>query len=429
MKDSKSLHMNEMKPPLNHVTQGSVHLDAMRGAAALMVFLNHTRALYFGSALDSYDNAAKTPLSLSQQNAPVPVLNAGTQGVENGTGADVGLQELLHGEIKMASEAVIIFFVLSGYLVGGSVLRSVRKHYWSWKVYLTKRLTRLYMVLLPALALTVGLDHLGLHLARSGSVYSTPRGIQIVTTSHLLDHLRPLAVLGNGFFLQGILVPDVGTNVSIWSLGNEFWYYIIFPLLMLAVATGKLWLRLIYIVSAALVFWFVGAAIALQFPLWLMGALLLLLPQRLTERQARTGSLVSLMLLLVTMIGVRLLHQRPIVADYILGLTACVLLFFLVQQRAPAKPGLYKGITGFFSRISYSLYLFHLPIAVFLCSRFNQPWVSWAKTPAHAAEFLAIDAGIVAVVWCLWRVFEANTDKVRAWLFDRETANLPVSSS
>ena len=33
------------------VPQGSVHLDAIRGLAAVIVFVSHTRSLYFSSGL------------------------------------------------------------------------------------------------------------------------------------------------------------------------------------------------------------------------------------------------------------------------------------------------------------------------------------------------------------------------------------------
>lgn len=48
-------------------------------------------------------------------------------------------------------QAVVIFFVLSGALVGGSVLRSVSNGTWSWSDYLIRRLSRLYIVLIAAM--------------------------------------------------------------------------------------------------------------------------------------------------------------------------------------------------------------------------------------------------------------------------------------
>src|SRR5204863_1384009 len=54
--------------------------------------------------------------------------------------------------------AVVVFFVLSGFLVGGTVIRSDRNGRWSWRGYVLQRGTRLYVVLIPALLLTLCWD-------------------------------------------------------------------------------------------------------------------------------------------------------------------------------------------------------------------------------------------------------------------------------
>ena len=56
-----------------------------------------------------------------------------------------------YGISNLGHQAVIIFFALSGYLVGGSVINAIRRSEWSWVRYLTQRLVRLWLVLLPAL--------------------------------------------------------------------------------------------------------------------------------------------------------------------------------------------------------------------------------------------------------------------------------------
>ena len=52
----------------------------------------------------------------------------------------------------LGHQAVMVFFVLSGFLVGGSVLKAGSK--FSVPTYAISRLTRLWIVLLPALILT-----------------------------------------------------------------------------------------------------------------------------------------------------------------------------------------------------------------------------------------------------------------------------------
>lgn len=51
-------------------------------------------------------------------------------------------------------QAVMVFFVLSGYFISLSILKTIRKDMWCWIDYLIRRITRLWIVLIPALFLT-----------------------------------------------------------------------------------------------------------------------------------------------------------------------------------------------------------------------------------------------------------------------------------
>src|SRR5665647_3965432 len=51
-------------------------------------------------------------------------------------------------------QAVMAFFVLSGFLVGGTVVSGAEAAQWSWSDYAITRMTRLWIVLHPALVLT-----------------------------------------------------------------------------------------------------------------------------------------------------------------------------------------------------------------------------------------------------------------------------------
>ena len=110
----------------------SVHLDALRGIAAVGVCLSHLRDFFF------------------QDYPKVPHHNPLLAAAYLATG--------------LGHQWVIVFFVLSGYLVGGSVLRSFALDRWSWRSYLLNRMTRLYTVLIPALVLGGLLDMAGIHL-------------------------------------------------------------------------------------------------------------------------------------------------------------------------------------------------------------------------------------------------------------------------
>src|SRR5580698_9170265 len=81
----------------------SVHLDALRGFAAFSVLLNHLRDALF---VDYEAIARHNPLTSAAY--------------------------LVSG---LGRQWVMVFFVLSGYLVGGSVLRSIGRGSWSWRAY------------------------------------------------------------------------------------------------------------------------------------------------------------------------------------------------------------------------------------------------------------------------------------------------------
>ena len=385
-----------------------MHLDALRGAAALIVFVNHTRALYFAAPLSTNNSSA----SISNVGSPtsqaiLPALHPKSN-------------ELLHGTVNFGGEAVIIFFVLSGYLVGGGVLRALREDSWSWSRYLLKRLTRLYVVLVPALVLTKLLDTLGLRMAREGSVYFTTKGIGLIVTLGLRLRLGMLDLLGNLLFVQDIRVPEFGTNVALWSLANEFWYYVIFPLGLLALLDKKSSKvkRISFAIMAVALLVFVGPKIELLFPTWILGAVLVLLPHRLSPAAARWGTLLGATALVMTMVLVRALNLMPLVADYALAIVSCAAVSCMVQHRSRARDSVYQRAAAFFSNISYSLYLFHLPLSIFLCGFINNPWRPWRFTFASLCSYLAVDAMVLLAVYVLWRLFERNTDWFRRRVFE-----------
>lgn len=68
------------------------------------------------------------------------------------------LEKLIRLFLGLGPGAVLVFFFLSGYLVSGSVIRTLIKQDLSFGTYIFDRLTRLWIVLFPALLLTFGLN-------------------------------------------------------------------------------------------------------------------------------------------------------------------------------------------------------------------------------------------------------------------------------
>lgn len=68
------------------------------------------------------------------------------------------LEKLTRLFLGLGGSAVIIFFFLSGYLVGGKIIKSLIKRELNFATYIFDRLTRLWIVLVPALLLTFVLN-------------------------------------------------------------------------------------------------------------------------------------------------------------------------------------------------------------------------------------------------------------------------------
>lgn len=127
---------------------------------------------------------------------------------------------VLYAITGCGTQAVFWFFVISGYLVGGTVIRDViRLGKIDFRRYFINRFSRLYVVLIPALALGGVLDY----------IRNETWGLNSHAGFETVASLTGETLLGNILFLQTLMVPPFGSNWALWSLANEFWYYIVFP--------------------------------------------------------------------------------------------------------------------------------------------------------------------------------------------------------
>ena len=365
----------------------SVHLNAIRGAAALIVLLGHTRSLFFSSFTANSGPTAQAANDIARGNRPT-----------------------------VGEEAVIIFFVLSGYLVGGSVIRSVKNGTWSWKDYLFKRITRLWVVLIPALIFGISLDMLGMHLFGSpASIYGAPSSTLV--PHDLATRLSWKVIVANATFLQGILSPTAGTNNSLWSLAYEWWYYLQFPLLVLVFSkTTKPYLRLLYLALFLGSSVFVGRDIVALFPAWLLGAAIAALP---VTKLSKAFVIPLLTFSISGLVLVKMLDVSKYGAAWGAAIAFSIILFCAVRQRGDCTNVVYRRVAGFFSDISYTLYLIHLPLAIFICALVDRPWHYYSLSIMNVSMFLLMNAAVVVAASLFYKLFEGNTDRVRRALANK----------
>jgi peptidoglycan/LPS O-acetylase OafA/YrhL len=356
-------------------TAASDNLDLVRGVAAIAVLFAHFRQGFFPTDIPKNPNLLTTAVYFATA----------------------------YGHI-----AVIVFFVLSGYLIGGSVLREWLDGEFSWSYYAVNRLTRLWIVLIPALLLTLIWDHIGIHLFGTAGIY----GVLGKTDALALHRLSWRVLLSNLFFLQEILTPTLGSNGPLWSLSSEFWYYLLFPLILLAIPSKKPgWSSALYAAAALAILFFVGQKISTYFLIWLLGAAINLAPEKRNESEKRWVFAALGGVAIVASLNL----DKDFVRDLVLGAAAAALIFGLLRNPAGSRrsrPGPYSRTARRLAGFSYTLYLTHASPMVF-ASAWLVPSGTWRPDMPHVATLAGLGVCVVAYSLVIAHLTESRTGAVR----------------
>ena len=363
---------------------GSDSLDLIRAIAACAVMLGHLRALFF---VDFAQLQAKS----------------------------FGL-EALYFFTGFGHQAVIVFFVLSGFLISSTVIRSHALGKWSWRQYAVNRATRLYVVLFPGLLLGFFWDRLGSWLFAAKAIYSHP--LSDLGSAVPLTNLTLGNFFGNLLFLQTIFCNTFGSNGPLWSLANEFWYYALFPL---ALGAGLAWVRRKRLLAigltclAAFIGVFLGRLIMVGFLIWLAGCGLVFLYSKVQIR-SRFAAL-GLVCLFSVLAGGALAFSRvrqwdPLLIDLEVGFAFTLFLFALLQFEVGENSAGYSAVAHRLAGFSYSLYVLHFPFLLFFRS-WLVPVERWQPTSLHLLCAAAVGVGSLLYAWLISRITEARTDVAR----------------
>jgi len=372
---------------LDHSTGCSMLISLLRGLAALQVAAAHLRAEIFPGLRDI---------------ASPPVY-----------------YQILAFATGFAHQAVVVFFLISGWLVGGSLLNRIERTAATsgsatahaappWRDYAIDRVTRLWTVLAPALclALLVGIW--------------TDAVDPLRTDASPANEFSATAFAGNLLGLQTVIVENFGGNYALWSLANETWYYIQFPLLLI-MFTGSSRLRQ---AGAAALLVVLGTALPLPitvyFALWLLGAAF----SRI-RIECDTGTRVMLVAVAAACsIYFRIrgsnddLKLESFPQDLVISLPLLALLSSLQAPLAIQSFSMRTIVRGahVLSEFSFTLYVTHIPVIRLLRHIGLQTYGRDRLSPQAPLDY-AIYAGMLALLlaaaWLSYLVFESHTFRVR----------------
>lgn len=315
---------------------------------------------------------------------------------------------------NLGTQAVVCFFVISGMLVGGKCIFEFRAGTFSPLGYAVDRFSRLYTVLIPALLLSVLL----VWVSRT-----------IIVSRGCIDDTRSLfwMVASNFLFLQNTIAAPICNNPPLWSLANEFWYYLLFPIILGIIYRRQ---RILSFFAAAPILLFLLAAakfsrhdILLYFPIWVFGV-------AASQFRIRIPALVAASLFAAALVLSRMVHSVAlfILLDYAIGLSLGV---FLSAVRRNSSDGPEAGGTAIrlilrsrqtakkMAAFSYSLYLVHVPVISLAQSYLLPGGLSSRMDPYSASGFLAffgVSASTLLISFAMYILFERHTPIVRSFL-------------
>jgi peptidoglycan/LPS O-acetylase OafA/YrhL len=354
----------------------SVLISLLRGAAAIQVAAAHLRSEFF-PGLRTLDE---------------PVL----------------WYQALAFFTGFAHQAVVVFFLISGWLVGGSLLNKLGRPD-ALKLYAIDRVTRLWTVLAPTfvmmLALAIVTDQI-----HPSAVDFSPTNPYSATT-----------LAGNLLGLQTISVPQFGGNYPLWSLANETWYYVLFPLVVL-LWTARAWTARIVPVAAllAVVAW-LPLTMLLYFSIWLLGAGF----SRVRIHCSGRCKLLLLILLITVAVYFRLTglnddqNSRSFPQDLMFSLPFLLLLSACVGKLDPQRRWIWrvKAVATWFSNFSFTLYVVHVPVLALMAyvgtAFFGRAQLE-PQQLAHLGVYVAMLLFVLAFAYGFYRLFEARTHTLRS---------------
>lgn len=295
------------------------------------------------------------------------------------------------------SFAVVIFFVLSGYLITSAVLKKRSHAGFTFGNYLMDRVARVVYPLLPAVALIVAFDFLVFHGSRRLPFITIDLSPEAIAGSFTMLFNHPvLQEAATRTSTSWIDVGPVGTGAPLWSVVAEWWIYVAFGILALIVLNGKRmgFLRvalLLFAIAVPVGYMAHGSYESLA---WIIGMLYAIAAPSLRRMPISVHLWLFGMASAAFVAGLHYtgqnLHAAVTVAA---SAVAFCHLFFALEGRAARAAGIGDGpargtfrasagkwfVSGsiFLSSFSYSLYLVHFSVITYIWFYLHSVLSAW----------------------------------------------------
>jgi peptidoglycan/LPS O-acetylase OafA/YrhL len=230
-----------------------------------------------------------------------------------------------------------------------------------------------------------------------------------------------IAAVANLLCLQTIAAPCYGSNGPLWSIAYEWWYYWLFPLVLIVLVKGRLGRRALgglgLVALCALAYPFILA----YFPIWLLGVAVRAYWPKLAIKSpwGWLAFLVSLGGGLLIGRGSIAGGYSEVLSDYLLSIGTVLLISQLVYNPPSFnRPSIAIGRT--LSNISFSLYTIHFPILVLIVALLRYKYELALPLQPNLltpwAVFFVICLFLLFLAWLFSMLIEQRYHAVRKYL-------------
>ena len=312
-------------------------------------------------------------------------------------------------------EGVIVFFVLSGLLVGGSGLIKLQSKVFSLTNYSIDRFSRLYVALVPALILCILLDKIGINYFSEIGYWdhTHPMIAQKIASEPFEEKLSFHTAVSNLMMLQYYFTSTLGSNGPLWTISSEFWFYFIFGVFTLFSSKKNIIRGLAFVISI-LTFYLLGIKFLILLGYWLLG----LFAGIVSKRIFLSPLFSSIIFLLILVLSRIFLSDDPslllvTIKNYMVASSFAILIISMRGRQIPFFEKTH-ALNKFLADFSYSLYLIHFPLMLFFLAAISSlgffPGIAEGYSPT-SKEGLGIYALVILLVYASSYIFSLFTEK------------------
>ena len=309
--------------------------------------------------------------------------------------------------MSMASYAVLLFFILSGFLITTSTQQRIESNPdYHFIDFFRDRFFRIYPPFLAALIMTFTLDVVSFEW--TNQIYSLKQYfINLFVNVFLLQEFPPAVIINEHFTIEFFRFRYFGSNLPLWTISIEWWIYLFFGFGYFYFARAsrvKIRHTIILLLLSITPLYYVFVSVRMDNGLtlyWFLGALIAYSSKGLSVMKNSTTGMAATILLIGGMTLFPKIGYHNSAVLFALGLT----LFISCNRSNTASIQSLSKLSQFLAGYSYSLYLIHYPIVLFIITLF--------PAELNGTSFFLVYVIVNIIAFGFAQVFENHSNKLK----------------